>query len=113
MMPRNHELGTASKAGAPLGRDLGTLNFNIDRACAVFNRDIENFQLILDAAVKSAMVLMPPAGGEDRAIRVTTQKLADHPSAGSRVGQIVETKLEEILSRFSFAGCLFEKTGNI
>jgi hypothetical protein len=52
---------------------------------------------------------MPAAGGQDAAIGVRREKLADDRDALLGCGKVVETDLEEGFSRVHFAARVFEQ----
>jgi hypothetical protein len=113
MMPGDDELGAGAKAFAAIGHDFGGLDFHVDGAGAGLNGEIENTQLFFDAPVKTAMVLMAAAGGENRATRILAEELRDSAGAHSRIGQIVEAELEEVLAGLGFALGLLEQARDI
>ena len=113
MMPGDDQLRGRAQRRAAIRHHLGGFDLDIDGARSILNREIENTQLLLDAAVEFAVVLMAAAGGEDGAVRIAFQKLRDGLGALNRIAQIVETEFEEVLAGLGFAAGLFEETRNV
>jgi hypothetical protein len=59
--------------------------------------------LILDAAIESPMVLVAPAGGQNPAVRVFLQDLANDFEALIGRRQLVQAEFEEPLTRGRFS----------
>ena len=88
---------------------LGAFDFDVHGARARVQRGVQDADLIFDAAVEFSVILMAAAGGQDAAIRMRGEKLADHRDAllGSR--QVVQAEFEKGFSRVDFAARIFQK----
>ena len=82
-----------------LGRGLRRLDFDIHRLRARRRGLVQHAQLLFDAAVELAVVLMPPAGGDHDGFRKLLQKLPDGAGTVAGAVQEVQTEFEETLSR--------------
>ena len=74
---RDDDLGAAAELVQAVLGDLGGLDLDIDGVRAVAHREIQNGKLLLDAAVESAVVLVPAAGGQQNAVGELLQELRD------------------------------------
>ncbi len=102
------ELRIAKQLQFRLGA-LGAFDFQIDSLGAGGDGGGENPQLLLNAAVEAAAVLMAPASGQDGRVGVQTEKLADDRNALLGRGQVIETEFEEPLALSGLAPRLFEE----
>ena len=59
---------------------LRALNLDIDGLRSRFARGFQDLDLLLDTAGEASLVLAPPAGGQNHAVRIARQKL---PSAAT------------------------------
>jgi hypothetical protein len=71
---------------------------------------IENRQLMVDAPFELSVVMMPAAGGENRAFRVGGREAADGFGAALRNLEIVKPELEKTLSVFHFPPGVFDQS---
>jgi len=69
---------------------------------AGFGAGLEYADLILDAAVVAAVILVAAAGGQDGAPGVTLENRPNHVDTLFRAVQVIQAELEE-----RFAGCGF------
>jgi hypothetical protein len=113
MMPRNNQVCALAQFRASFRHYLSRFNFHVDRPRTVLNRQIENLELILHAAVVFTVILMPPARGQNRTCGIIGEELSDGLRAQSGVGEIIEPELKEIFAGFSLPTGLFEKPGNV
>src|SRR3974390_3268650 len=95
-----------SQAG---GRHLGGFDLDVDGRGSVAHRLGEDGELLLDAAVESAVVLVAAAGGQHQAVRVEFQELADGASSSSRIIQEVQAKLQERFAAAGFPAGMFKQ----
>src|SRR5258707_8105686 len=93
--------------------ELGGFDFHVDGVRALAHREIEHGELVLDGAVKLAMVLVAAAGGDDDAIRKLLQEACDGFGALGGVVQEIEAKFKEDLARFRLAPGVVEEGWNV
>lgn len=113
MMPGNDELGTRAQLSAAVRDNFRGFDFDIDGARPAVNGEAENAELIFNAAVELAVILMAAAGGEDSAVGIALQEIRNGVGAGNGIGQVIETELEKVFAGFRFAAGLFEQAGDI
>ena len=94
-------------------RHLGGFDLDIDGVRAVAYGQIQHGKLLFNAAVKLAVVLVTPAGGEKDAIRVLFEKLRNRLRAFAGIAEIIETEFKEYLACLRFAAGVFKQCGNI
>ena len=75
-MIRDDNVGAAAELAQTVLRRLGGFDFDIDGVRAIAHGQIQHGKLLLDTAVKPAVVLVAPAGGQEGAIRVLCEHLA-------------------------------------
>ena len=80
------DLGAAAELTQPFLGDFGGFDFDIDGVRAVAHGEIEHRELLFDAAVELAVVLMAAAGGQDDAVGKLFQEAADGLGALGRAG---------------------------
>ena len=77
----------AAIAYTRLGRpDIGLVSMTQVAETLTLIRDRVSAQLIVDAAVVAAVILVPAAGRKNGAVRVILQKVGDRSCPGDRVG---------------------------
>jgi hypothetical protein len=59
------------------------------------HRQVQDRQLVLDAAVELAMILMAAAGGHDHGVRKFIQEAADRAGPLARPFQVVQAEFQE------------------
>ncbi len=84
-------------------RHFRAFDFDVHRLGARRDRQFENLDLFLDAAVEAAHILVAAAGGQDGAVGVPRQKSADGRDPLLGLGQVIQTKFEEPLARVVLA----------
>src|SRR5271166_6577514 len=84
------------------GAVLRALDFHVDGAGSRVARGLQNPDLLVDAAMKPAVILAAAAGSEQHAIGMARQELANRGDAALRKRQIVQAEFEEALSRLVF-----------
>jgi len=108
-MPGNNQLGAGAEGGATIGRYFGGFNFDVDGAGAVLDGEVEDAQLLFDAAVEAAVILVAAARGDDCARRVFVEKRPYCLCRGRRIGHVIQPEFQEVFAGFHFAASLFEK----
>ncbi len=98
MMPRNHQVSVSSQRRAPCRRHLRGFYLDIHCPRAGLNGSLQNIHLLFDAAIEPPVVLMPPAGRQNGAVRIAVKETFDRPCAGRRVRQVVKPKFEKTLA---------------
>ena len=91
------------------GRHSSALISRVDRLRARRDGRFEDAELLLYAAVETSVILMPAAGGEQRAIGMALQELADRRDAVLGVRQIVQTKFEKAFARLVLRAGVVQK----
>src|SRR5262249_8364266 len=105
------ELGILAQSLRAARRQLGCLNFHVDGICARPHTGLPNPNLIFDAAVELALVLMAAASRQNGAAWMALDNRANHLNSLLWPAQIVQPKFEKRLagSRFTVGG--FEESG--
>ena len=88
---------------------LGGLDFHVYSGGPLTHRIVEDAKLLLDASVEAAVVLVTPAGGQDRALWMSPEEFRDGGKAGLRVRQVIEAKLEKLLTGFDLGSCVLQQ----
>ena len=94
------------------GGAFGAFDFDVDGTGAVADGRFEDANLLLDRAVKAAVVLVPAAGGEDGNVGIGLEKAGDGGGAGGRIREVVETEFEKTLAAFDFSAGVLEQFFN-
>ena len=84
-------------------------DFDIDGLGAVAHREVENGQLLFDAAVESAVVLVAPAGGQNDAIGELFQEAANGLGPLAGLAQEVQAEFQKDLARLGFTPSVVQK----
>lgn len=92
---------------------LGSLDLDIHGARAALDCLRKDAQLIVDTPVELPVILVPPAGGKDRAVWIFSQERSDRFRAKRGIGQIVDPEFEEVLACLGLASRLFKQPGNV
>ncbi len=87
-----------TQLGQPVHAIFGAFNFDVDGARPRVPSSFEYSHLLLNAAVKTTVILAAPAGGQQDAIGMTGEKLADRPHASFRRGKVIQTEFKEPLA---------------
>jgi hypothetical protein len=106
-------MGAAAEVLQTLGGGFGGFDFDVDGLRAVLNGQIEHGKLFFDAAVETAAVLVPAAGGEDDALRKTLEEAADGARAARRVIQKIEAEFEENFAGLGLPLRVFQQAANV
>ncbi len=110
----NDDLRASAKLREAFLGDLGGFDFDIDGVSSVSHGQVEDGKLLLDAAVKAAVVLVAAAGGQQDAIGKSapgTPGMAAAPLAG--LIQKIQTEFQERFTRRGFAPCVVQESWNV
>jgi hypothetical protein len=77
---------------------LGALDLEIDGMRACLDSSFKRTHLLIDASVEMATILVPPAGCNQRYIRLFTGERTDCFDSGPHVREVVQPELEEALA---------------
>ncbi len=88
---------------------LGALDFDVHGAGACVQGGMQNADLILHAPVEFSVILMTAASGQDAAIGMRNEKLADDCYALFGRGQIVQTEFEKGFPRVNFTARVLQQ----
>ena len=91
------------------GRALGAFDFEIDGLRPRRGHGLQQAHLFVDASIETPLILAPPAGGQDHAVRVPGKKIAHGFHSRFRLLEMVQTKFEERFSAFGFFAGLLEQ----
>jgi len=106
-------VGAAAELLQALRGGLGGFDFDIDGLRAVLDRQVEQRELLFDAAVEAPMVLVAAAGGEDDALGKAIEEAANGGGPLRRVIEKIQAEFKEGLTGFGFALRVFQQSGNI
>ena len=99
---RKQHVGVGAEGFQARSAIFGAFDFDVDGFGAGGDGGFENSHLLFDAAVEAAHVLVAAAGGEDGAVGVARQKLADGGDALFGLRQVVQAEFEEAFAGFVF-----------
>ena len=89
--------------------DFGGLYLQIDGARPGFDRGVQNADLVLDAPVEAAVILVAAASGKNLALRVAGEQMTHHTNTLLRIVQVVQTEFQESLSGVDLMTGLFQQ----
>ena len=104
-----HQLAFAAQRFQARAGIFGAFDFDVHGTGASVQRGVQDADLILHTAVEFSVILVAAAGGQDTAIRVPGEKLADDGDAVFGGGQIVQTKFEKRFSCVDFTARVFQQ----
>jgi hypothetical protein len=96
-----------------LARRFGRFDLDIDRVRPILYRQIENRQLLLDAAIEFAAILMAPASREYDYFRKFLQETPYRRRPFGWLIEKIQTKLKESLAALSLAARMLQERGNV
>jgi len=99
--------------GEPRRGHLRGFNLHIDGGSAVVHREVQDRKLLFDAAVELAVILVPAAGGQDKAAGELIEKSAHGPRARARVVKEIQSKLEKGLASAGLSAGVFQQGRDI
>ena len=110
---RDDNVGAAAELAQTVLRRLGGFDFDIDGVRAIAHGQIQHGKLLLDTAVKPAVVLVAPAGGQEGAIRVLFEEPRDRLRAIAGTVQVIQAEFEEHLAGLGFAAGVLDQGWNV
>ena len=112
-MVGNDHLGAAAELAQAILRRLGGFDLDIDGMRAAADRQLEDRELLLDAAVEFAVILVAAAGGQDDAFGKLLEKAGDRLRAFARVVQEVQAEFQEQFARLGLAPGVLQQGWNV
>ena len=106
-------MGLGAQLGTARRHNFGSFDLDIDGARAALDSELKDSQLIVDAAVEPAVVLVAAARGENGAVRMLAQKRGNRFGPRGGIGQIIDAEFQKILAGIRFATGLFEQPRNV
>src|SRR5262249_19204447 len=106
----DEDLGAAAELREAVLGGLGTFDFDIHGVGAVTHGQIQDGELLFDAAVEFPVVLVAPAGGQDRTFGELIEEGGDGWGTATGVIEEVEAEFEEGLSRRGLAPSVVQQS---
>ena len=109
----NDDVGAGAKRLDAVRGNLRGLDFDIDGGGALIDGAVKDGELLFDAAVEFAVVLVAAAGGEDDAVGELIEEVTDGFGAAHRLIEEVEAEFKKGLAGLSFSTRVLEELGDV